>query len=567
MAWSRVLIVERMFDTLMRMVFVAGQRSFDDLGSPLHDVTFCVVDLETTGGSAADCTITEVGAVRLRGGECLGTFQTLVNPGRPIPPSITVLTGITEAMVLPAPPIEAVLPSLLEFIGGSVLVGHNLRFDVSFLDAALARGGQPRLANTFIDTCALARRLVREEVPDCRLGTLASRFRLDHRPTHRALDDALATGELLHVLLERAAAYGVLGLDDLVALPKIGGHPQAGKLRLTTQLPRAPGVYVFRDRAGRPLYVGKATNLRSRVRSYFSSDDRRKIGPMLREAHTIDHVVCRSTLEAAVLESRLIATHLPRYNRQGTGRRRYVYVKLTLNEQYPRLAVARVPKADGSLYLGPITSTRAARLVIDAIESVVPLRRCRAPVKEGRPTRRAPCAPAQLGVSLCPCAGDVSVATYSPVVDRVRAGLTRDPALLLEPLADRMEQLARAERFEEAADVRDRAAALASALYRQRRAEQLRQSGTVELDLGDGGRVRLEGGCLLHAWTEGDLALGFGCSPSQAASQPWVPVDLADELACVASWLDKNGRQVRLISCDGTLASALPSVPDRLRRR
>src|SRR3954447_5271787 len=374
------------------MVLVAGQRSFDDLGSPLHGVTFCVVDLETTGGSAADCEITEIGAVRLRGGECLGTFQTLVNPGCRIPPSIIVLTGITEAMVTPAPRIEEVLPALLEFIGGSVLVGHNFRFDVSFLDAALVRHGHPRLANTCIDTCALARRLVREEVPDCRLGTLSSRFRLDHRPTHRALDDALATGDLLHMLIEGAAAYGVLGLDDLVSLPKMGGHPQAPKLRLTTQLPRSPGVYVFRDRAGRPLYVGKATNLRSRVRSYFSSDDRRKIGPMLREAHSIDHVVCRSTLEAAVLETRLIATHLPRYNRQGTGRRRYVYVKLTMAESFPRLSIVRVPHDDGGLYLGPLSSTRAAQLVVDAIETVTPLRRCRAPVRPGRPLRSAPCA-------------------------------------------------------------------------------------------------------------------------------------------------------------------------------
>src|SRR5436305_5518691 len=125
------------------MAHMVGQRSFDDLGSPLHGVTFCVVDLETTGGSSVDCAITEVGAVRLRGGECLGTFQTLVNPGCAIPPSITVLTGITEAMVVPAPRIETVLPSLVEFIGGSVLVGHNVRFDVSFLDAAMARGGNP----------------------------------------------------------------------------------------------------------------------------------------------------------------------------------------------------------------------------------------------------------------------------------------------------------------------------------------------------------------------------------------------------------------------------------------
>src|SRR5438477_10712671 len=115
------------------------QRSFDELGAPLHEVTFVVVDLETTGGSANSCAITEIGAVKLRGGECLGTFQTLVHPGGPIPPAITYLTGITEAMVVPAPRIEAVLPALLEFVGqDAVVVGHNVRFDLSFLQGALA---------------------------------------------------------------------------------------------------------------------------------------------------------------------------------------------------------------------------------------------------------------------------------------------------------------------------------------------------------------------------------------------------------------------------------------------
>jgi DNA polymerase-3 subunit epsilon len=252
------------------------QRSFDDLGTPLREVTFCVIDLETTGGSPADCAITEIGAVKLRGGECLGTFQTLVDPGCTIPPTITVLTGITDAMVCRAPRIDVVLPSLLEFIGGSVIVGHNVRFDVSFLQAALERHGRPPLQQQRVDTASLARRLLADEVPNCRLGTLADRLRLPHRPCHRALDDALATGDLLHVLIERASALGVTGLDDLMALPTMAGHRQAPKLRLTEDLPRAPGVYVFRGHAGEVLYIGKATNLRSRVRSYFSTDTRRK---------------------------------------------------------------------------------------------------------------------------------------------------------------------------------------------------------------------------------------------------------------------------------------------------
>ncbi len=169
-----------------------------------------------------------------------------------------------------------------------------------------ARRGDPEITNPVIDTLPLARRLIRDEVPDCRLGTLASRFRLDHRPSHRALDDALATTDLLHFLLERAAGLGVLGLDDLIALPRIGAHPQAAKLRMTTSLPRQPGVYLFRGAHDQILYVGKATNLRQRVRSYFGGDDRRKIGPLLRETQRISHVTTPNVLSAEVLELRYL---------------------------------------------------------------------------------------------------------------------------------------------------------------------------------------------------------------------------------------------------------------------
>jgi DNA polymerase III subunit epsilon len=270
------------------------QRSFDDLGTPLQQVTFCVLDIETTGGSAVDGGITEIGAIKVRGGETLGTFQTMVNPGLAIPTQITLLTGISQAMVLPAPRIESVLPSLVEFVAGTVIVGHNVRYDLGYLNLALERAGWPRFANQSIDTLALARRLVRDEVPNIKLSTLASRFRLDHQPCHRALDDALATCDLLHLLIGRAAALGVMGLDDLIALPKLGNHPQVNKLKFTNDLPRSPGVYLFTGPRNEVLYVGKATNLRQRVRSYFSGDERRKIGGLLRETQGLRHIVCRS---------------------------------------------------------------------------------------------------------------------------------------------------------------------------------------------------------------------------------------------------------------------------------
>jgi DNA polymerase-3 subunit epsilon len=220
-----------------------------DLATPLFDVTFVVVDCETTGASPAYDAITELGALKLRAGELLASIDTLVNPGVPIPPMITMLTGITEAMVLPAPRIEALLPSLAEFVHATVIVGHNIRFDVSFLNAAFVAHGYAPLTNLCIDTIGLARRLVRDDVMNLKLQTLARHFRTSVEPVHRAYADAAATADVLHAMLEHAGTYGVLGLDDLVALPYMRAHPSSAKLRLTARLPRAPGVYVFRDRA------------------------------------------------------------------------------------------------------------------------------------------------------------------------------------------------------------------------------------------------------------------------------------------------------------------------------
>jgi len=530
------------------------QASFDDLGQPLSEVTFVVLDLETTGASPNDCAITEVGAVKLRGGECLGRFETLVNPGVPIPPFITVLTGITESMVLPAPRIDEVMPALLEFIGGAVIVGHNIRFDLSFLDAALGARDRPRLANRHVDTLGIARRLVRDEIPNLRLSTLARHFRVPTEPIHRAFADAQATAEVLHALLERAASFGVLGLDDLLALPSMRAHPSAAKLALTTALPRAPGVYLFRDRGGRVLYVGKASNLRARVRSYFSSDDRRKVPQLLRETSAIDHVVCRGPLEAAVREIRLIQALQPRFNRQAKVWRKYAYLKLT-NERFPRLAVTRVARADGSTYLGPLPSTAVAHLVREAIESAVPLRRCpRRLSQRFRPDDGAPCVPAQLGVSTCPCRGQIDDDGYAAIAQQVRTGLESDPAILLDPLEARMHNLANAERFEEAAATRDRLAALSRAIARQRMVQQLRATRLLVVD-GPEGRLELDHGRLVLT-DEGDEPLG---APADRALPP--ARDEIDELLVTARHLGRAAAALRLEQAAGTYASVLPVVP------
>ncbi len=544
-----------------------GQRSFDDLGTPLADVTFCVLDIETTGGDRHADLITEIGMVKVRAGECLGTLQSLVNPGRAIPPTITMLTGISDSMVVRAPAIDALLPTMTEFIADSVVVGHNVGFDLAFINAALTRRGDPPLDNPVVDTLPLARRLVRDEVPDCRLGTLASRLRLDHKPSHRALDDALATTDLLHLLLERAAGFGVLGLDDLIALPRIGAHPQVAKLRWTTDLPRSPGVYLFRGVNDEVLYVGKATNLRQRVRSYFGGDDRRKIGSLLREAQRISHVTTPHVLAAEVLELRYLQQQAPRYNKAGTTSQKYRYVRLTTADAWPRLSVVNEPDGTG-VHLGPLSSKAAAETVIEALQSVFPLRRCTTRLSRSyqpAPTA-ATCTPAQLGVAMCPCAGQADGHRYAAVVGEAIEAMTRSPELVIAPLQTRMLALAGERRYEEAAMVRDRAAAFTNAVRRQRLTDQLRQAGDVGLRVGDV-TIHVRNGVLVGTAADGQIEIGLPLPPPDAAPLPaLLPRTTVDEVLCLARAFQKMAHRVTVLWCEGQWRWPIEEVPEVLAR-
>ncbi|MFH1330574.1 MAG: DEDD exonuclease domain-containing protein [Actinomycetota bacterium] len=537
------------------------QRCFEDLGVPLAEVPFCVLDLETTGGSPTGCGITEIGALRFRGGEPEGSFHTLVNPHEEIPAFITVLTGITHAMVIEAPPIERAFPALLEFIGDAVVVGHNVRFDLSFLNAAAERLGYGRLPNRSVDTAALARRLMRTEVRDLRLGTLAAYFRSPTAPNHRAFEDAQATAYVLWSLLERAGTIGITHLEDLLQLPTARGAAHYGKIRLADSLPRRPGVYLFRDRAGEVFYVGKAANLRTRVRAYFYGDDRRRADQMLRELATIDHRVCPTELEAEVAELRLILAHNPRHNRRSRPAPAPHWVRLTA-EAFPRLSLVRaVRPGEGLLHLGPFRGHAAARRVVEAIWDALPLRRCSGP--PGR--RAAPCAPAQLGVALCPCDGRLDPAAYRTVVERLIAGVEREPALLLEPLATRVASLAREGRFEEAGWERDRHHALARALERRRAWQALAGGGLVCAEHPERGGTLIDHGRLAASWEAGARPPLLPLPNPGPDVPPEVPPDPGDaeEADILWRWLSRPG--VRLVEASGSLA--LPARPvERLER-
>jgi DNA polymerase III subunit epsilon len=542
------------------------QGTLDELGTPLADVTFVVVDLETTGGSPLTCAITEIGAVKVRGGQVLGELSTLVNPGRPIPAFISLLTGITDAMVLDAPRIDAALAAFLEFARGSVLVAHNAPFDISFLKAATAASGREWPGHTVVDTVHLARQvLLRDEVANRKLSTLARLFGSPDTPDHRALHDARATVHVLHGLLERVGSLGVHSLEELCTYSSRVSPAQRRKRYLAEGLPSAPGVYLFRDAREEVLYVGTSVDIRSRVRTYFTaSEHRTRMAEMVALATSVVPVVCATTLEAQVRELRLIAEHAPRYNRRSRRPERAPWVKLTA-EPFPRLSVVRDVRDDGATYVGPFSGRRAAEQAVDALHDVFALRQCRR--RLGRHGGGSGCALEQMGRCGAPCTRaadpdqrDGVVAEYARVVDDVRTALLGDCRHVTQALRARIHELARTERFEQAAVVRDRMLVLVRAAARTQRVQALARC--AELVAARRGSV---GGWEIVLVRYGRLA-GSTVSPRGADPWPYVealratgesvappiaglPAALPEETEKVLGWLEQDG--TRLVQMTG----------------
>lgn len=522
------------------------------MGQSLATTTFCVVDLETTGGSAAaGSMITEIGAVKICGGEVVGEFQSLVNPGQPIPGFITVLTGISDHMVIEQPPIQAVLPSFLEFAHGSVLVAHNAPFDIGFLKHFCREIGIDWPRFQVIDTATLARKtLMRGETPNVKLATLAAKFS-KVTPDHRALTDARATVDVLHALFERLGSFGVSTIEELSDFSSRVSAEQRKKRHLADHLPAAPGVYLFRGRNEEVLYVGTSGNLRSRVKSYFtSSEQRSRMAEMISCAQRVDAVECATTLEAGVRELRLIAAHRPSYNRRSKFPQRQVWIKLTA-ERWPRLSLVRQILNDGADYVGPF-SKKAADSALAALYEVFPIRQCTMKLRTN-PAEK-PCTLAELDRCLAPCDGRLPHERYLDVIAQVRTAIIHDPAQLVDVLESRMQTLASQERFEDAAIWRDRLSTLLYGIDRTQRIRSLTEQPELIVAGPD------PAGWQVHIVRYGRLA-GAGVLKRGMPSKPWIerlqqsaetvlpshgpiPAALVEETEAVLRWLNEPGLRV-----------------------
>jgi DNA polymerase III epsilon subunit family exonuclease len=466
-------------------------------GVAIEEAELVVLDLETTGLSAARDRICEIGAVRVRALEIVDTFETLVNPGTLIPAPVVALTGIQPGDVLGAPRAETAVRRFLAYAGDVPLAAHNARFDLGFLEREIERLTGRRLAAPVVDTVWLARRLLQRRSTRFSLAQLAHFFGTATQPCHRALPDALATAEILVALLGLAQERGARTLADVVGL----AAPRARRLRARRSLvagaPSSPGVYLFRDRNETVLYVGKARDLRARLRSYFTSSRQRpSVEAALGAVERIEWRPLGSELEAALEEVRLIRELRPPANARGKADRA-VY----LERRAERWAVVRQPGP-----YGPLGSKRSAQLACRALEGFE---------------------------------GD-------------------DLADALPPLRAKLRRLARDLRFEDAARVRDRLTALEQVVERVGELERLRATTLCVLAPAREPGLRraffVAAGRIVAVRTlaqgaAGRLEVEAGLAEA-ARAEPSYAVEDADDLLVVAGFLRRPPPELRVVSLD-----------------
>jgi DNA polymerase-3 subunit epsilon len=575
--------VHRVIDDLSLQLTLA------DAGTSLAEAVFVVVDLETTGGAPAEAGITEIGAVKMQGGEVIGEFSTLVNPGVPIPPFIASLTGITNATVASAPRLATALPAFLEFAGDSILVAHNAPYDIGFLKGACALHDQPWRSNRVLDTARLARVILhRDEVRNCKLATLSAYFRTSVSPTHRAFDDARATADVLHRLIERAGNLGVYSVEDLQALSGRVTTTQRTKRHLADGMPAKPGVYVFNDPQGKALYVGTSRNIRTRVRSYFTaSEQRRRMSEMIGIAVSVTPIVCATALEARVRELRLIHEQQPRYNRASRRADTKPWVKLTA-ETAPRLSIVSTVADDiddGAMYLGPFSSRSAANSAIEALMCAFPVRTCTPKLARSPRAESAGCIRFELGTCAAPCMKDGGHADYALTIERVRRAFAGDAREVVRAVEQRMLELSAETRFEDAATWRDYLATFSRISMRTHAVRMLATNAEVIA-----ARPTDERGWEIHCIRFGSLAGAITVEPgvdprpsveiladsASVFARPAtpVPVGLIEETTELLGWLESEGtRLVRVseplslpMNCGGDAAAHLLNVQKRMQR-
>ena len=426
----------------------------------LASTPFVVVDLETTGGSALFDRVMEIAAIRYEHGEITQRLERLVEPGIPIPPFVTRITGINAALVRGKPSFDYLLPDLQRLFEGAVVVAHNASFDCNFLRQSFLRA-RLEFEDQRLCTLRLARRLV-PGLPSYRLDSLCAMLGFPYVQRHRAGPDADATLALLQHLLEAALDKGIDSLGALLRIQTLPVSRARKKGRVdeaqVKSLPTGPGVYLLKDVHGQVVYVGKSVNVRTRVRTHLRPSGTAHSGAQPRLRRRLPHVAdveaieTTSELEALLLESKLVKRYLPTANSQLRDYHDYPFIKLDLRAAHPRLEATRERPADGALYFGPFRRAMTVASAVLFLSEQLGLRQCSGPLKPNQ----AACPLLDLKKCRGPCVGAVSEADYRASAERAADVLRGRDTEVLERAAERRDALGEALRFEEAAELRDR---------------------------------------------------------------------------------------------------------------
>ena len=533
--------------------------TISDIDQQLAHTTFVIVDLETAGGKPDDAGITEIGAVKVRGGEVLGEFRTFCHPGVPIPAFISVLTGITNHHVATAPNVASAVVEFLAFAGFDcedppVLVAHNAPFDVGFLKSACTKFEIHWPAPKIVDTVILARKILRkDEVKDKKLATLARFFSAPVSPTHRALDDARATVSVLHGLIERVGNLGVHDLAGLTTFDGPGTQRRRRKRHLATDLPESPGVYIFYDGADRALYVGTSKNIRKRVMTYFTAaESRSRMTAMVELAQRVQGFVCETRLEATIRELRIINELRPTYNARSRNPEKTIWLTLT-DEKFPRASLIRqatLPTEDRT-FIGPFVNQSWAQLAMDALHETTKLRQCKDRITSK--SVMSACVLLEMDRCIAPCLPQTQETRYDAIVANTKKILGGDSSQVTTKFMGSIQKFVDLEKFEEAALSRDRMHALAGGVHR---ATKLRSLSLIPFLLA--AQLNELGGWDIHAITYGRLAGAIQAPPGQnpksylaqlkatIASEVRLPT-LVSETELLRKWLgDGNTRLIEI---------------------
>src|SRR5215216_2601789 len=453
---------------------------------------FVVLDVETTGLQPSRQRIVEVAVARFSGGSLTNRWESLCSPERRVPAYITKLTGIDDDLLKDAPAFESIADTAIALLTDAVIVGHNVEFDLGFLNAELERVGRSPIVNDRVDTLALATRLL-SGLRKPTLKALAERLGVSAQPRarHRAGPDAALTGMIAVALAEQARDAGFQSLDDVKSIARpVTRRPRERMPRASSvvdrsilaTIPRVPGVYLMRDMNEHIIYVGKAKNLRERVGTYFSQPlgYTRKMDGLIESLSRVQVEVVGSELEALLLESQLIRRYQPRYNTALRSHEQYPFIRIDVANPWPRVSLAKSRKDDGARYFGPFRSAATARKTVDLINRVVPLRTCTRSFRDAR-SYGAPCLQLDLGRCLGPCVGQADRDQYISLVRSVVDYIDGRDQSLHELLWSGLEDAAAALDFERASRLRRDLQASLALTASQRRLRESTEANWVVL--------------------------------------------------------------------------------------